>query len=655
MAKPQESDVFLEGNASGHVDPADAKHEHDQENFAPPATVQDSIHSRRDVISIGLTIVSAYSTLMSGVFFVVAIVQPRYGFVISSRGPLSPVSAILLTTFLAKTIELSFVMVFLAFLCQVLSRRALQRKGVTLSSVAMRSWILVRFAGGSFLGLLCLSAAILSLLYTTAAGVLVQPQMRYPSSRKQNVIGEVRGLLGDPLDLIDSCLEEWPTYLSAWGRVRNSTGLEVKSFDIGQRPKISAVLNSSITVLASWLDNRNVRSKSDNLGRIINNVTVTIPHRGIPMSSRNSRNHILQPEDLSNAGSYSITAGVVMLVLSVLCVNANRSELELIVYQTWPNALNTSSEEWSKLANTQVFAINNLAELDTTFQRQDVVDVEPIFLRYPETVLTVVFANNTEVIITNVLGYLLGRTLETGPGSVEGYLLCSHQSGRTASCSTRYDVSSSGQSLEALCDTNAMRNAQSHAPIPDFVLGLHSSGDDIPEPSSKIRHLLGDGEIGMDASVPSPAEILLSIFTCAILDLAPDFPFVPMPNPPGRVSRWAFHIVLLSVFLINIFILIYLGVMLRVRLITDLCEPLVLFLLGYHSPPDNLFRGLPHDGVNKTDFLAPWCVNRQLGQLVVVGENDSIATGDDEGTRFGLRLRRRPWRSETRAGRSSSQ
>jgi hypothetical protein len=85
---------------------------------------------------------SLYSTLCSALFFIVALVQPKYGHVVSARGRFSPSSAALLTAFIAKTVELSFVMVFLAFLGQVLSRRAIQQKGLNLASVEMRSWIL---------------------------------------------------------------------------------------------------------------------------------------------------------------------------------------------------------------------------------------------------------------------------------------------------------------------------------------------------------------------------------------------------------------------------------------------------------------------------------------------------------------------------------
>jgi len=173
----------------------------EQKDTAYVTLTEGTLKPHRDIVSIGLTIVSVYSTIGSGLFFVVAIVQPQYGHTISSRGSLSPASAALITAFLAKTIELSFVMVFLAFVGQVLSRRALRHQGITLSSVAMRSFVLsvtdlpiysdyrlidvyrqpgtvftqwqsVRFAGSSVLGLLCLAAALLSLMYTTAAGAL---------------------------------------------------------------------------------------------------------------------------------------------------------------------------------------------------------------------------------------------------------------------------------------------------------------------------------------------------------------------------------------------------------------------------------------------------------------------------------------------------
>ena len=112
-----------------------------------------------------------------------AIRAPHYGRLITSHGPITPADAILLTTVLAKLIELSFVTAFVAFLGQVLSRRAFmkeQGRGVTLSELSMWRWIVqpgtllttpqtAKYAGLSFLGVLSLLSAMLATLYTSAA------------------------------------------------------------------------------------------------------------------------------------------------------------------------------------------------------------------------------------------------------------------------------------------------------------------------------------------------------------------------------------------------------------------------------------------------------------------------------------------------------
>lgn len=113
-----------------------------QSSVLPLIDTRGSLQSRRNAVSIGIFITALYSTLLSGLFVVVAILQPRYGFIISKRGSFSPSSATLLVTFMAKTIELSFVMVFLAFLGQTLSRKAIRQQGISLANVTMRSWIL---------------------------------------------------------------------------------------------------------------------------------------------------------------------------------------------------------------------------------------------------------------------------------------------------------------------------------------------------------------------------------------------------------------------------------------------------------------------------------------------------------------------------------
>lgn len=94
--------------------------------------------------AVWLLIMSVYSTVLSGVWLVTAVVEPRWGSTISTNGPISLSTASLLTTILAKTIELSFVTVSVAFIGQVLTRRAIAtHEGMTLAEMTMRTWITV--------------------------------------------------------------------------------------------------------------------------------------------------------------------------------------------------------------------------------------------------------------------------------------------------------------------------------------------------------------------------------------------------------------------------------------------------------------------------------------------------------------------------------
>jgi hypothetical protein len=132
------------------------------------------------------------------------------------------------------------------------------------------------------------------------------------------------------------------------------------------------------------------------------------------------------------------------------------------------------------------------------------------------------------------------------------YQLCSLKAGSTTSCSTRYNASSSGQSLEALCGTATEENTQDQAPRPDFlrdsiisesislaisvflpnIVGLNQDAySNTPEPLAQILNYLGNPEItdpGEVAQAPSPAEALLSLATCFALDVTDIVPFLSM-------------------------------------------------------------------------------------------------------------------------------
>lgn len=163
------------------------------DSFAPEHHCQSSTNIKGNRLTWLPTIIfilGIYSTVMSLVFFILATKGQRY--TIRTGSKLNITSATILTTFFAKTIELSFVTVIVALLGQALARRAYDKRvdsGITLAEIGMRSWILqpgtlithwegVRYAGITVLGATALISTVLSMLYVTAAGALVQPQLK---------------------------------------------------------------------------------------------------------------------------------------------------------------------------------------------------------------------------------------------------------------------------------------------------------------------------------------------------------------------------------------------------------------------------------------------------------------------------------------------
>lgn len=152
---------------------------------------------RANWLAIAILILAVYSTIFSGFWVLIAITRPRYGQRITSKpGKLAPSTASLLCAAIAKSIELSFVTVFVAFLGQVLSRRAIAKRsrGITIAEMSMRSWVMqpgtmithwesVKYAGTTFLGALALIAALMAMLYTTASDALgkLLPNYDFPA------------------------------------------------------------------------------------------------------------------------------------------------------------------------------------------------------------------------------------------------------------------------------------------------------------------------------------------------------------------------------------------------------------------------------------------------------------------------------------------
>jgi hypothetical protein len=165
----------------------------------------DVLSSKNNWLSISILILSIYSTIFSGIYLVIALRQPRYGRKIHTGGKLPPATASTLFALFAKTIELSFITVFVAFLGQVLSRRSFVKasRGVNIAELTMRTWVLqpgfmithwqvLQHAGLTILGAITLTAAFIAMSYTTASDALVSPHLKYGNWQTKQMYGMVK-------------------------------------------------------------------------------------------------------------------------------------------------------------------------------------------------------------------------------------------------------------------------------------------------------------------------------------------------------------------------------------------------------------------------------------------------------------------------------
>jgi len=142
------------------------------------------LQRRLSWVPVTILVLAIYATVFSGIYLAVAIWKPRWTN-IGTGEDLAASTANLLCAFFAKTIELAYVTICVAFLGQVLSRRAVTKdsRGVSISDMSMRAWIMqpgsmivhwetLRYSALSFLGLIALISTFVAMLYTTAAEAL---------------------------------------------------------------------------------------------------------------------------------------------------------------------------------------------------------------------------------------------------------------------------------------------------------------------------------------------------------------------------------------------------------------------------------------------------------------------------------------------------
>lgn len=199
---------------------------------------------RRSWPAVWLLITSIYSTVMSGIWLITAIVEPRWGSTISTNGPIPLSTANLLIAAFAKTIEMSFVTVTVAFIGQVLTRRAIAtHEGMTMAEMTMRTWITVSelmspnlkfsmlsvtyfsdadrrlqqpstvlfdlrvmpYAARTLLGIVTIIATLVAMFYTTASDTMVRPKLQFSKWQHKDLNSTIFASYANPTYVNDTC------------------------------------------------------------------------------------------------------------------------------------------------------------------------------------------------------------------------------------------------------------------------------------------------------------------------------------------------------------------------------------------------------------------------------------------------------------------
>ena len=231
---------------------------------------------------------------------------------------------------------------------------------------------------------------------------------------------------------------------------------------MSQRPKGHALLNDNTTVIAPWIEiteQTNMTWLYAEHGVVINNVSMAMPHSGVLQAAVDSVNNIMQPDDLDGLGVYSIRASVPSPAAHVLCATLNSTQLTPFVYQLWNNG---SSDT---VINTTIWP-SQLGYSDPYLGGTPLDDVfgwgeaygsgnwPPVFAKLPKNYNTIL--NDTSATWGRDSVYLLGKGGDidgyNNPTDGQKYALCQLKASQTPSCSTQYNASSHGGTLEAICE-----------------------------------------------------------------------------------------------------------------------------------------------------------------------------------------------------------
>lgn len=622
------------------------------------ATTGDILIPPWSWVTIFICFLAFYSFCFSGVFLGIALAKPRWGRSIGEHGNLSYSTATLLSVLFSKTVELSFLAVLVATIGQILSRRAIARRGtngISIADLTMRQWILqpgliftnsdaVKYAAPTLLGALVLVATIGATFYTTAAEALASPKLKFGPWQNLQMVGVVEtafanatfltGACDTPITIDPeaggtSCLQidyagqayhNFQSYLSNWTQALNND--DDRSLLAG-RPKPVATLNDNTTVLGQWILGGEDRMRSAD--RLINNVTMAMPHANIYNAAQHPSNKIAQPGELAGQGEYFVLGSLPVPALNVLCVGLSTEEVEPFMYNgTAPFAAGES-------------LVDEIFDFGAT---DDGKQPAPLFGHLP-----IVF--NTVMNTSNVYGPPSVFLIATPPPEAEtDHVICQIKMSQFPGCTTKFHATESGSELSVHCEDDVGNTM----PYESDIVGSYDSNwryigsewlkanalsHGISDGNASIARIITQmtprfeaGRTSLSQDLPSISEALAVLAGSTSVMSSLHAPFNQTDRGPGPATEetfsasvkykdyasggsqdWqaVFYVVLVVVFLINLFCLGYLAKHLFTDgLMTDYSEAQNLFALALMSPPSQSLSGACGAGPEGETYGKRW-------------------------------------------------
>jgi hypothetical protein len=431
------------------------------------------------------------------------------------------------------------------------------------------------------------------------------------------------------------------------------------------------MLYDNTTVIGSWTNVYEMASLSEQYNnRIVNNVTMAMPHPGVIAAAADSSNGIEQPPNFNDRDrngdnrqspdGHFIWASVPSPVVNVLCAELTAEEMTPMIYDQWPregvHGIQPNTTNWPKDFNLTIPSSQIVTVVDDLFGFEG-INAHPIFPKRP-------LPYNTVFNSTGPYGRQSVYLLATSPRNTS--TLCSIRAALSANCSSSYSASSMGGFLSSNCEDTSDTSAYHRSnPVsidgiwaPDWVNVAHDWGvslalnDGIMDGMSANARLLTQltpTSNALDPSLPSISEALAVLAGNALLLSALVSPFdyggelyrgpLARPDPgyqpfnaslartvysSGATQPWqnSFFIVLFLVFAVNVCCLAYF--LCHGSHVTDYFEPQNLFCLSLLSEPNAVLAGACGGGPGRKHYKTKWNIklNDERGHFSI--ESDDI-------------------------------